>query len=39
MALAWCYFMANLILAGIFLRFIEMKWPDSAVGRALTVIY
>jgi hypothetical protein len=32
-------FVASLIIAGAFLRFVELKWPDSWVGRSLAVIY
>lgn len=33
------HFTAMLLIAGAFIRVIELRWPDSAVGRALGVIY
>jgi len=33
------HFLAFLLIAGAMIRFIELRWPDSAVGSALGVIY
>jgi hypothetical protein len=35
----FAHFVAQLLLAGAFIRFIQLRWPDSTVGRALGVIY
>lgn len=35
----WVHFVAMLLITGALLRTIEYKWPESAVGRALGVIY
>lgn len=32
-------FAATLLLVGALFRFVEIKWPDSALGRSLAVIY
>lgn len=32
-------FVATLIIAGTMLRYIELRWPDSWVGRSLAVVY
>lgn len=32
-------FLAFLLIAGAMIRFVELRWPDSSVGRALGVIY
>jgi hypothetical protein len=33
------HFLAQLLIAGALIRFIELRWPDSWVGRGLGVIY
>lgn len=32
-------FMAYLIIVGFFLRWIQVKWPESGIGKALAFIY
>jgi hypothetical protein len=38
-AVGFVWFLANLLLAGALLRTIELKWPDSWLGRSLGVVY
>lgn len=33
------HFLAFLLIAGAMIRFIEMRYPESVVGRTLGVIY
>lgn len=33
------WFLANLLIAGALIRFIELTWRGSAVSQALGVIY
>jgi len=35
----WFQFLFNLILAGAFLRFLEMKLSGSDIGKALSFVY
>lgn len=40
MYLAWLLqFLATLLIAGALIRYVEMRWPESWVGRSLAVIY
>lgn len=40
MTLVWLLqFAASLLIVGTTLRMIEMKWPDSWLGRSLAVVY
>lgn len=32
-------FVAMLIIAGAMLRFVELRWPDTWIGRSLGVVY
>jgi hypothetical protein len=32
-------FLAFLLIAGAMIRFVELRWPESTVGRTLGVIY
>lgn len=36
---AFLWFLANLLLAGALIRTVELKWPDSWLGRSLGVVY
>lgn len=38
-AIGMIHFIAQLIIAGAFLRFVELKWPDTWIGHALGVVY
>jgi hypothetical protein len=38
-AIEFIEFLAMLLIAGAMIRFVEMRWPDSTVGRTLGVIY
>lgn len=33
------HFLAFLLIAGAMIRFVELRWPESTVGRTLGVIY
>ena len=33
------HFLAFLLIAGAMIRYIELRWPDTWLGRALGVIY
>jgi hypothetical protein len=32
-------FLAFLLIAGALLRTVELQWPDTAIGKALAVLY
>lgn len=38
-AIDFVHFVAFLLIAGAMIRFIEMRYPDTVVGRTLGVIY
>jgi hypothetical protein len=37
--ISFLHFLAQLLIAGALIRFVELRWPDSWVGRSLGVIY
>lgn len=39
MVVSFIHFLANLLIAGILLRTIETRYPNSGIGKAIAVAY
>lgn len=39
MFIDWIHFVLNLLLAGFFLRFVQVKTANTELGKALAYIY